>query len=155
LKVDGSQPKRKAFATELLRLFEVLRGRGSKSSVHPTTSSTTVAPTTTSTTSTTTPQTPDKNALPSSSAASTLVCCRCKLALDGPYSCAMDKMWHNFCFTCVLCKKVLTGQYVAYEGEPYCAEDFYRKFQKTCAGCKAKIEGAFVKAADRDWHDGW
>lgn len=48
--------------------------------------------------------------------------------------------WHANCLTCVQCHCRLSLKCYLSNGEPYCREDFFRKFAKTrCAHCELGI----------------
>lgn len=51
-----------------------------------------------------------------------------------------DKPWHRECFTCIGCKKQLSGQrFTSRENYPYCLECFSNLYAKKCVGCTKPI----------------
>lgn len=145
LKLDASPLKRKAFATELLKLFEVLKLKGREQETVPQQLTNTHV-----STSNAMENLKQSNAAPESS-----VCAKCGTAATDTYCKAMGKVWHTKCFVCTICEKPIENQFLVHNGLAYCPEDFNKTFTKMCNGCGEKIEGAFVRVDEKDWHSNW
>lgn len=48
------------------------------------------------------------------------ICGKCNKIIDGLCVSALDKKWHQNCFTCTNCNGVLSGQVMLSEGKVYC-----------------------------------
>jgi paxillin len=48
------------------------------------------------------------------------ICGKCNKPIDGMCVSALEKKWHQGCFTCTKCNDVLSGQVMLSEGQVYC-----------------------------------
>ncbi|RIB19744.1 hypothetical protein C2G38_1964797 [Gigaspora rosea] len=67
----------------------------------------------------------------------------------------MGKRWHPEHFNCKQCG--ITLEYVAFfekDGYPYCHLDYHELFSPKCGHCGNTIEGPFITALGKSWHQG-
>ncbi|KAF0546384.1 LIM-domain-containing protein [Gigaspora margarita] len=86
---------------------------------------------------------------------SSLDCAGCGKAIIGKVLTAMGKRWHPEHFNCKKCG--ITLEYVAFfekDGYPYCHLDYHELFSPKCGHCGNTIEGPFITALGKSWHQG-
>ncbi|CAG8802356.1 15065_t:CDS:2, partial [Racocetra persica] len=86
---------------------------------------------------------------------SSLDCAGCGKAIIGKVLNAMGKRWHPEHFNCKHCG--ITLEYVAFfekDGYPYCHLDYHELFSPKCGHCGNTIEGPFINALGKSWHQG-
>ncbi|CAG8487211.1 8444_t:CDS:2 [Cetraspora pellucida] len=86
---------------------------------------------------------------------SSLDCAGCGKAIIGRVLAAMGKKWHPEHFNCKHCG--ITLEYVAFfekDGYPYCHLDYHELFSPKCGHCGNTIEGPFINALGKSWHQG-
>ncbi|XP_030841671.1 actin-binding LIM protein 1 isoform X9 [Strongylocentrotus purpuratus] len=88
-----------------------------------------------------------------SSAPGAIRCAQCNDDItQGQALVALDKHWHVWCFKCHKCKKVLTGEYMGRDGQPFCERDFHQLFGVRCSRCDNFITGKVLEAGDHKYH---
>ncbi|CAG8623096.1 15415_t:CDS:2 [Dentiscutata erythropus] len=86
---------------------------------------------------------------------SSLDCAGCGKTIAGKVLTAMGKKWHPEHFSCKHCG--ITLEYVAFfekDGYPYCHLDYHELFSPKCGHCGNTIEGPFITALGKSWHQG-
>ncbi|CAN9509122.1 unnamed protein product [Ophioblennius macclurei] len=73
---------------------------------------------------------------------------------NGQALLALGGQWHLGCFKCKACKKVLSGEYISKDGEPYCERDYQLKFGVQCDNCQKFITGKVLEAGTKHYHPG-
>ncbi|XP_077981946.1 paxillin homolog 1-like [Glandiceps talaboti] len=81
-------------------------------------------------------------------------CAKCNRSISGTVVTALDKKWHNECFTCYKCPERLSGKqfFTDDNGHPYCEIDWKICKAKRCSKCYEAIVGEVVTALDKTWH---
>ncbi|XP_071507414.1 actin-binding LIM protein 2-like isoform X2 [Diadema antillarum] len=88
-----------------------------------------------------------------SSSSSAIRCAQCNDDItQGQALVALDKHWHVWCFKCFKCKKILTGEYMGRDGQPFCERDFHQMFGVRCSRCENFITGKVLEAGDHKYH---
>lgn len=76
-------------------------------------------------------------------------CAGCNTELkEGQALIALDRQWHIWCFRCLVCGQVLSGEYMGKDGQPYCEKDYQKSFGVKCAYCERYISGKVLQAGD-------
>ncbi|CRL05885.1 CLUMA_CG019116, isoform B [Clunio marinus] len=76
-------------------------------------------------------------------------CAGCGAELkEGQALIALERQWHIWCFRCVCCGTVLSGEYMGKDGQPYCEKDYQKSFGVKCAYCERYISGKVLQAGD-------
>ncbi|KAG5674010.1 hypothetical protein PVAND_004003 [Polypedilum vanderplanki] len=76
-------------------------------------------------------------------------CAGCNAELkEGQALIALDRQWHIWCFRCMVCGQVLSGEYMGKDGQPYCEKDYQKSFGVKCAYCERYISGKVLQAGD-------
>ncbi|XP_064383280.1 actin-binding LIM protein 2-like [Halichondria panicea] len=65
---------------------------------------------------------------------------------------ALERHWHLFCFTCSVCKKLLTSEYMAKGNNPYCEPCYQDMHGVACDGCQQFITGKVLEAGEKHFH---
>jgi len=65
---------------------------------------------------------------------------------------ALGHNYHAEHFTCVICKKPLSNNFLEHQGEPYCPEDYATRFVPKCPVCLKPIMGGYVDANGKRMH---
>eukprot|EP00127_Corallochytrium_limacisporum_P004232 Clim_evm177s157 gene=Clim_evmTU177s157 len=66
---------------------------------------------------------------------------------------ALDQVWHVEHFFCSQCGNPFGADgFMAYEGKPYCQEDYNQIFAPKCSGCDKAIMKGCVQALGLQWH---
>lgn len=61
--------------------------------------------------------------------------------------------FHGPHFRCCECNMHLQGKgFLERDGQFFCEDDFYERFNPKCAFCEMAIRGQYVKAMDKLWH---
>ncbi|XP_041671643.1 actin-binding LIM protein 1-like isoform X2 [Cheilinus undulatus] len=71
---------------------------------------------------------------------------------NGQALLAMAGQWHLGCFKCKVCKKVLSGEYISKDGNPYCERDYQIQFGVQCHACQKFITGKVLEAGHKHYH---
>ncbi|XP_057306367.1 actin-binding LIM protein 2-like isoform X2 [Hydractinia symbiolongicarpus] len=81
------------------------------------------------------------------------LCDRCSDSCYGDIVNVEGKYYHQYCFSCIKCKKdLLKNGYFFIDGEFYCNEDYYKLMGTQCGGCGKYVEGEVVSALDTVYH---
>ena len=65
---------------------------------------------------------------------------------------AMDKLWHQWCFTCRVCKRMMAGKFVARGDDIYCEHHYFQSFGIRCISCHEFITGKVLMANKACYH---
>ncbi|XP_020912689.1 actin-binding LIM protein 1 isoform X2 [Exaiptasia diaphana] len=65
---------------------------------------------------------------------------------------ALEKQWHLWCFKCCQCGSLLSGEYMAKDGQPYCEKCYQNLYGIACAGCGSFITGKVLQAGSKHFH---
>lgn len=65
---------------------------------------------------------------------------------------ALDRHWHLFCFTCSVCNKLLTSEYMTKKDKPYCETCYHDSFGVMCSTCRQFITGKVLEAGEKSFH---
>ncbi|XP_069011866.1 actin-binding LIM protein 1-like [Embiotoca jacksoni] len=71
---------------------------------------------------------------------------------NGQALLALGGQWHLGCFKCKGCGKVLSGEYISKDGDPYCERDYQIRFGVQCEVCQKFITGKVLEAGDKHYH---
>lgn len=75
-----------------------------------------------------------------------VLCAACGQLITGRVLLAVDDTWHPACFTCVHCLKPQEGcPFYVQDDNVYCQKDHDELFALKCYGCKAIIDGAYLR----------
>uniref|UniRef100_F6XRT1 Filamin binding LIM protein 1 n=1 Tax=Ornithorhynchus anatinus TaxID=9258 RepID=F6XRT1_ORNAN len=68
-------------------------------------------------------------------------CAQCHLVIQEHITRAMGQAFHPDCFICMVCARPIGDENFALdeENQPYCLDDFYRKFAPVCSSCENPI----------------
>lgn len=70
---------------------------------------------------------------------------------QGLFACGSS--WHQECFVCTECEKPFANlEYFEMNGLPYCSEDYWKSFGKSCATCGEIVKGEEFNALDKTYH---
>lgn len=84
------------------------------------------------------------------------ICVKCGERVVGESSgcTAMEQIYHINCFTCSECNMNLQGKpFYAFDGEPYCEEDYLNTLEK-CSVCMKPILERILRATGKPYHPG-
>ncbi|TPX30197.1 hypothetical protein SmJEL517_g06187 [Synchytrium microbalum] len=90
--------------------------------------------------------------------AGTSVCAGCNGRIWDPNEAfeieSMQKLYHETCFNCVICRKPFSADcpYIPHEGKAYCEADYEALFQ-TCAHCNMPVHDNPVHALGKVFHE--
>ena len=65
---------------------------------------------------------------------------------------AMGKLWHQWCFTCLVCQRMMTGKFVARGDDIYCEKHYFDTFGIRCFSCHKYITGKVLMADKACYH---
>ena len=65
---------------------------------------------------------------------------------------AMGKLWHQWCFTCLVCQRMMTGKFVARGDDIYCENHYFDTFGTRCLTCHKYITGKVLMADKACYH---
>ncbi|KAI6657528.1 Actin-binding LIM protein 1 isoform X6 [Oopsacas minuta] len=65
---------------------------------------------------------------------------------------AMDKLWHQWCFTCLVCQRMMAGKFVARGDDIYCEKHYFETFGVRCISCHKYITGKVLMANKACYH---
>lgn len=65
---------------------------------------------------------------------------------------AMGKLWHQWCFTCLICQRMMTGKFVARGDDIYCEKHYFDTFGIRCFSCHKFITGKVLVADKAYYH---
>jgi hypothetical protein len=80
-------------------------------------------------------------------------CGKCGEIIVGEYISALNKEWHNKCFTCKECGCPFpTESFFEYKGMPYCETHYHLKRGSLCSRCNKPIVGRCISASGKKYH---
>jgi len=80
-------------------------------------------------------------------------CGGCGKPVMGEATTALGKVWHPWCFTCVVCDDEIGKKtFFEREGKPYCEGCYHKLFSPSCAYCNKPVLGQCVTALNKTWH---
>jgi len=80
-------------------------------------------------------------------------CGACGKPVMGEVTTALGKVWHPWCFTCVVCEQEIGSKtFFEREGKPYCETCYQGLFAPQCCKCGENIIGQCVTAMNQTWH---
>ncbi|KAJ1455330.1 hypothetical protein M885DRAFT_441200, partial [Pelagophyceae sp. CCMP2097] len=66
---------------------------------------------------------------------------------------ACGSLWHAEHFRCAGSGAILAaGDFIEFDGLPYAADEYYRRFGEMCHACGDVVTGDVVRVGDRAWH---
>jgi len=78
---------------------------------------------------------------------------KCGEIIVGEYISALNKEWHNKCFTCKECGCAFpTESFYEYKGMPYCETHYHLKRGSLCSRCNKPIVGRCISASGKKYH---
>jgi len=72
-------------------------------------------------------------------------CYGCNASITGKYFTAFGKYYHENCFKCTSCSRLLNGSFYEGNGNAYCEADYNRIFGPKCLRCGESISGTIMK----------
>jgi len=82
-------------------------------------------------------------------------CAGCGQKLDKTGVEALGQKWHPQCFNCTNCHCGFpNGDYIDYEGKPYCEKCAPNAHPDHCYACKKALSGQVTKVLGNFWHQG-
>ncbi|KAI9247527.1 hypothetical protein BY458DRAFT_527133 [Sporodiniella umbellata] len=82
-----------------------------------------------------------------------ITCHTCQEPIEKQALKVLGKYYHENHFCCTVCKLPIgQEQFKVYQDEPYCQEDYRKKFGKKCSGCSQFLQGEYINALGQMWH---
>ncbi len=82
-----------------------------------------------------------------------VVCFECDKVITGDYLEVEKQPYHFHCFLCYACKEPLDGGYVKHNGKFYDSECYQKLIAPRCEYCARPLEGMYVTKEDKFYHE--